>query len=410
MSRVARFAVTAMMVLAVSGFGCATCPRYADQNWRELSTANFRMRTDLKEDEARAQLNELEMFRAALLTSFRAPPATRTGQVFVVALDDGWGAIAGPLVNGIFSDELHTPQIAMRADSNLLGQSVVKHELVHYLSRYVRPADPPWLAEGLARYFETLEISEDHRLVTVGRPDPGVVSKIRHLGIMSVDELFAGSDVHNNPGTFYSSAWLLVHYLMNHRNVELRSYMKALGAGASQSQAWTAGFGDLTAEQLDGQLRDYIIGGKYCVYEFPFEPPHVPITDVRALTPADAHATRALLYAVMSRWPNTDMLPRTNAELKTCACQELAWAFHDNADHTLALSVQAWELGADIEVARAQRSADHSPTDWMAWWLLAATLRRHGIDDQRAAAAEKKAVTLAAGNPAIELKVVRRFR
>ena len=178
----------------------------------------------------------------------------------------------------------------------------------------------------------------------------------------------------------------------------------------SESQAWAASFRDLTPSQLDEQLRDYVETGKYSIYEFPFEPQQMQITGERALTPADAHATRALIYAVLSRRPNTDMLPRTSKELKICACQELVWSFQDDADNTLGLAVKAWELGEEIEVAQAQRSADHAPADWMAWWLLAATLRRHGIDDQREAAAEEKAVDLAVGNPAIHLKVVRHLR
>jgi len=399
------------LALLVGGLGCASsCPRYADQDWRELSTANFRLRTDLGEDEARAKLNKLEMFRAALLTSFRVSPAARTGQVSVVVLDAGWGAAAGPLVDGVFSRDLFTPQIAMRADSNLLGQLVVKHELVHYLSRYVRPSDPPWLAEGLAMYFQTLEISDDHRLVTVGRPEPKIVSLVQRIGILSIDEMFAGTDVHDSRGFFYRSAWLLVHYLMNHRGEAFRSYQRVLAASMNEAQAWTASLGDLTPAQLDAQLQEYVDGGEYYLYKFPFQPPPVQITGERALKPADAHALRALIYAVMSRHTNTDMLPRTSEELKTCACQELAWAFRDDADHALGLAVKTWELGQEIEVARAQRSAERAPADWMAWWLLAATLRRHGTDDQRADAAEDKAVTLVAGNPAIDLKVVRHVR
>jgi hypothetical protein len=197
---------------------------------------------------------------------------------------------------------------------------------------------------------------------------------------------------------------------MNHRGEAFRSYQKALAASMSAPQAWASSFGDLTPTQLDGQLQSYIDGGQYYLYVFPFEPPRVQVTGSRALTPADGHAMRALIYAMMSRWTKPDVLPRTNAELRICACQELASVFQIDADHTLGLAVKTWELGEEIDVARAQRSADRAPDDWMAWWLLAATLRRHGLDDQRAAAAEEKAAGLAAGNSAIELKVVRHQR
>ena len=399
--------VGATLALLAGGFGCASCPCYEDRNWRELSTQNFRLRTDLGAEQARAQLEELEMFRAALLTTFRAPPTTPTGQVPVVVLDAGWGAVGGPLLHGIFARMLFTQQIAMRASSKLLTQIVVKHELVHYLGSFVRPSDPRWLAEGLAKYFETLDISDDYRLVTVGRPDPQDVKLLQRWGIISVGDMLSGNDYANRPILFQSSAWLLVHYLMNHRHEAFRSYLKALVTSINGTQAWTASFGDLTPEQLDDELKHYFDGGQYYVYKFPFLPPQVQITEDRALTPADAHATRALLYAAVSRRIRSDLLPNTSDDLRACAHQELALAFRDDAQHTLGLAVKTWELGEEIEVAHAQKSADRAATDWMAWWLLATTLRRHGIDDQRAVMAEQRAASLAAGNPAIELKVVR---
>src|SRR5450759_4157159 len=39
--------------------------------------------------------------------------------------------------------------------TQVVHELVLDHELVHYLSRYVRPSDPPWLAAGLAMYFQT---------------------------------------------------------------------------------------------------------------------------------------------------------------------------------------------------------------------------------------------------------------
>jgi hypothetical protein len=410
--RVACASLTAGATLALlaGGSGCASCPCYEDRNWRELSTQNFRLRTDLGADQARAQIEELELFRAAILTSFRASPMTPTGQLPVVVLDAGWGAVGGPLLHGIFGRMLFTRQIAMRASNNLLGQTVVKHEIVHYLSNFVRPSDPRWLAEGLATYFETLELSDDHHVVTVGRPDPQDVSSLRGLGIISVGELMSGAEYGSQPALFQASAWLLVHYLMNHHNVAFRSYLKALATNSDHTQAWTASFGGLGPEQLDQELRRYFDGGRYYLYKFPFQPPPVQIADQRTLSPATAHATRALLYAVVSRRIHSDLLPNTSEGLRACAAQELALVFHDDPDHPLGLAVKTWELGEEIEVARARRSAEHAATDWLAWWLLAATLRRHGIDDQGAAMAEDKAASLAAGNPAIELKAVRHVK
>ena len=394
--------------------GCgSTCPRFDDGNWRELSTPNFRLRTDLDDREARRTLEELESVRAALLTSFGAEPGINTGQVAVVALDEGWGAAAGPMLNGVYGQALFTPHIAIRAGSGLVGQPLVKHELVHQLSGALRPREPAWLAEGLAMYFQTLEISAESRLVTVGRPEAPVVSLLHHQGFMSVGQLRAGTAVHDSRSGFYPSAWLVVHYLMNHRRGELRAYQNTLQPSASdqasdndrESQAWQAAFGDLTSAQLDRQLRAYVDGGKYYVYRFSFAPPRPRITGARTLTPADAHATRALIYASMKQvaTSSNDVMSRSGPELETCARQELDEVFRHDPDHTMALAVKAWELGDRLELSQVQSSANKNAGDWMAWWLLASTLQAHRVDDDRLAQAAQRARELAAGNRAIAL-------
>jgi hypothetical protein len=408
-----RLVAVIALALLVAGAGCASsCPRYDNGNWRELSTRNFRLRTDLDESDARDMVTELETARAALLTTFGAPTDTATGQVSVLVLDDGWGVAAGSRWPGFFTRALFTPYIMIQAGSGLAGQTVVKHELVHQLSHFVRPREPAWLAEGLAGYFETMEIADDKRMVTVGRPWPRVVSKMQGIGMLSVDELRAGAAVHDPRSVFYPSAWLMVHYLMNHRREGLRSYQRELGHSANESHAWAVGFGDLTPEQLDFQLRRYVDGGRYFVFNYPLAPLETRITDSRPLTVADAGATRALLYALMSKAATgaADFMPRSREELELCARQELAEVARSDAEHTQALAVKAWELGDQIELGAAQRGVERNPQDWMAWWLLATTLHAQRITDDRFIQAVDKANALVAGNPAIELKAPARRR
>jgi|SRR4051794_27271575 hypothetical protein len=89
--------------------------------------------------------------------------------------------------------------------------------------------------------------------------------------------------------------------------------------------------------QLDGLLREYLDGGQYYVYQFKFQPPAVVVSNARPLPAADAHATRALLYAMMSGFGG-DAVPRDRDELKMCARQELDQALREDADQTLALA------------------------------------------------------------------------
>ena len=49
----------------------------------------------------------------------------------------------------------------MAAASQAFQVDVIKHELVHYLSAKILTTQPPWFAEGLATYYQTIEYDAD---------------------------------------------------------------------------------------------------------------------------------------------------------------------------------------------------------------------------------------------------------
>jgi hypothetical protein len=139
-----------------------------------LRSAHFRLRTDKKPADARVTLTDLEQLRAALLKVFGAPVDFDTGQVPVVVVDSGWTDFAPRQVNGFFTRALFQPLVVMAATSQLYGQELIKHELVHFLSNKVMTHQPPWMAEGLASYYETIEYDTETGRITVGRPPPAL--------------------------------------------------------------------------------------------------------------------------------------------------------------------------------------------------------------------------------------------
>jgi hypothetical protein len=397
--------------VATEVMGCAaTCPHYEDRGWRELTTANFRLRTDLGEADARANLESFETLRAALLTVFGAPADTRLGRTEVTVLDRGWNSVGGRYLNAFFTSNLGFPQIAMSSSATPFSQDTVKHELVHQLSHVLRPEEPVWLAEGLAQYFETLELTDDQRLV-VGRPDPQTLRVVQRIGIMPVADLRAAVDIHAPESLFHSSAWLLVHYLMNQRLEALTTYQRLLARGHHEPAAWAEAFADLPPGELDERLHRYVDGGQYYVFNYPFRAPTVEVQATGPVDPAEAHATRAMIYAEVSKssLASADMMPRHSEELQMCARQELDEAFRSDKDNPLGLMVQSQLLAQPVGVNRAQSSADKHPTDWRAWFLVVISLQQSGGDRARTEAAIDKTLDLTADNPVINLKVVRRI-
>ena len=139
---------------------------------RAARAPHFRLRTDDDPAAGRAMLADLEQLRAALLTVFGATPDVDIGRLPVVVVDRGWTDFAPRAGRRL----LHARPVSAadrhgggrRARS---GSDVIKHELVHYLSAQDRgPTQPPWFAEGLATYYQTIEYDADAGRVTVGRP------------------------------------------------------------------------------------------------------------------------------------------------------------------------------------------------------------------------------------------------
>jgi hypothetical protein len=402
-------AVAALLVAAGAPAGCAgklpPCPAAGGPAWRELESAHFRLRTDDDSEAARAALRDLEQFQAALLTVFHAAPELRIGRLPVVVVRDGWDAFADEQMLGWFTRALFRPLVVMRADSELARQEVIKHELVHYFSAKVMPAQPPWLAEGLATFFETLDVDTGKGEVLVGRPAPNLLSIVQHGARLPLTELIAAKTIEGDRSVFYASAWATVHFLMNHHADELRAYEAALRMRVPFDAAWTQAFGKLTLADLDGELRDYFDGGQYTMLGFPFTPaPATPIVE-RPLPDAEVHTTRALLLlsGKRSRWAEADHQAEVQEDLAR-ARREVDEALRLDPANVAARAIAHFGLHGPVELEAAKRATETAPGDWMAWLLLSEALRERHMRAQSDAA--RKAVELAFDDPSVTLTLI----
>ena len=269
----------------------------------------------------------------------------------------------------------------MQAGNEVGRQQTIKHELVHYLSEKVMPVQPPWLAEGLATYFQTLEVDDEKGQLAVGRPPAELLRIVQNTSLMNVPELMAAKQVPSERSLFYASAWATVHFLMNHHLDEFRNYETALRARISPAEAWTRAFGALTPAALDAEIRTYLDGGQYAVLIFPFAQARAGAVPERLLSDADVHATRALL--ALSGGQNPAARPEfteRNSDYRARARRELDEALRQDPFSRLRSGHCA------LRARNARRSLDgHARPmahDWMAWLLLAEALREHGTQGE----------------------------
>jgi len=267
--------------------------------WREFSTDHFVVWTDASEDRARELVGEIERLRQVVVgTAF--PRATAMTRSFVIALRDDaetdafmpgdfFAAVASP-PNG---NLLREPVIVMSASSNAFGSDrVAAHELVHAISHAVIPVQPRWFAEGMAKFYETVDIGSDY--ADIGRaPDyrgqPMVIHHFEPIREMLACKTLACTDY-----AFYATAWAFYTYLANAQSDRLARYEAALVQSRDPDQAWPQAFGETTPERLDEDMRQWVVAGKHQVLHFKVAFRRAAIAE-RALGDADVYAARAFM-------------------------------------------------------------------------------------------------------------------
>jgi hypothetical protein len=369
------------------------CPSAGGPAWTELESAHFVLRTDEKPADARAVLIDLEQLQAALLTIFGAPVNLNTGRVPVVVVDRGWTDFAPRQVIGYFTHALFQPLVVMTAGGQLHRQELIKHELVHYLSSKIMLEQPPWLSEGLATYYQTIDYDADAGRITVGKPPEAWLSVAQQAGVTNIESVLRANEIGSGSDSdrFYAVSWVVVHYLMNHRMSALAGYEKALRAGSSREAAWASAFGGQTPAQLALDVRQYMDGGRYALLVYRFPSLTLAAPSERRMSDADVHATRALLFVTGGNLQGFAVEPSLGADGPVAgARRELAEGLRGEPGHVGSLAVAHWLLDAPVDLELARAASRQHAGDWRSWLLLAAALERvrdtMGRDDARARA------------------------
>jgi hypothetical protein len=125
----------------------------------------------------------------------------------------------------------------------------VMHEITHLFVRRSIPRAPLWLHEGLAGYWQTIDIGDDG--IVVGRPPllepvgewPMLTDVVQSSRRIYKDDMLG----------FYAASWGAVHELYERHRDELTRFIGALAPGKSQKEAWSAV--GLTPAALDVEMR-----------------------------------------------------------------------------------------------------------------------------------------------------------
>ncbi|WP_052518903.1 DUF1570 domain-containing protein [Archangium violaceum] len=404
----------------------ARCPAEGGSPWRALESEHFTLRTDLSSQEAHEAIVWLERLRAALLAAAWPEAHDRPMEkvtVYVLGKSRDFENLFPSRLDGLFSRNggelsifLHGSPATWRARGDEGSLSTVKHELAHYLNAYFLLRQPRWLSEGLAGFLQTLELSEDGKTATVGKPYPEAavwmdyqLQLVRNRQVLSWsawsvfnwDSRKVDSYTPSQLYGYYATSWLFVHWLSNTRPEGFAKYQARLAKGTDPRQSFSEAFPDLRGADLDSMLLPYLLRGSF--KERTVQVPSVTTSATeRPLDEAEVHAVRAWLALTASY-----LSKEGSKERLDLARTELAEAFRLEPANLSAIWLK---LGMG-DVPEAQRlpllraAVAAHPEDGRAWRLLGAVLGADASTLAEREAAYAKAVALSPNDasPANEL-------
>jgi hypothetical protein len=371
-SQVRRWLLALATVPAVgSAAGCASvppCPAKGGPTWRALASEHFVLRTDLEVDDAIDTIRTLEETRSAMLAGFWGGDAgpIETTQVIVLASRGELTAFIGRDRAGLHRRHPPFPPLLVFSGAYRDGGSAAKHELAHLLSFHFLPIQPAWYAEGLAQFFQTAHYDRGLGRSLLGQPDQHLYQSFRNTSPLPLEQLLGGVPTdHFEVPRFYATSWLLVHYLMNHREKEFIHFRRRLGELEPAPQAFHAEFPDLDHDGLYRVLTTYLERGSYTVTSRT-TPAWNGTPQIRVLSDTEVHGVRALLYATVSDREDQDTI--------TSARGELDEALRASPPPIDALAVATYVPRLKYGIGRAELAARAVAADrgsWMAWMMTA---------------------------------------
>jgi Protein of unknown function (DUF1570) len=358
-------------------------PAQGGPAWLELRSEHFTLWTDASAERGRELMHELETRRQLLMTAMnRAPSKARSFVIALRSVRETGVYLPGMAIAASWDARNPTgePGILLATTSDD-DQHVLSHELTHVISFGIIRNQPHWLAEGIATYFEMVDLDFNERSVQIGLPRDDRPATLRASPPVSAARLFACEESRCKEDRFYATSWALFSFVLNQRYDQLGRYLERLNElpDDKQADAWGEAFPDLSLDQLDDELSGWLRSGKLRLPRIDVTVHDVPVRESR-LGDADVLAVRSLL----------------NFKFKDVGAAHVAAedALAIQRTNLLARLINT-ELTHEIAPTDARATAAAYPDDWRAWRLVELALK-----DQPEAEAARNRVCALTGNEA----------
>jgi hypothetical protein len=380
------------MVMAC-GAAVPQVPGNGGPPWIELTSDHFMVWTDGSQDRAHELVRELERFRQIILGAV-FPGAAASDRILVVMLRDDAELRAFALTDEarpfavLMGNPLSPATIVLSALSyGDLTNTAVAHELTHVISWAAVHHQPRWLAEGMAKYFETVNLDPDSPKAEIGVAPLYMGRPIRLPHLMPVAKLFEWDRIGPDESHEYSTAWALFTFLISEHQPELLRYLQLLDdvdakPAAQAARVWSEAFPSLPLSTVDEVLQRWVATGRHLVRRINIQL-RTWQSNERSLADPDVYAIRGMLHGM-----------RATAAAQTQAHEAVAAALSSDPTNVLAWLVRLplddkWPT---VEQGRALAAAHRD--DWRAWVLCAQAIQKANGDAHEVEAARDAACQL----------------
>jgi hypothetical protein len=287
-----------LAAVAVSLFGCAAArarPDVHEDGWLLVETPHIKLHTALDRDDAIERARQLEQYwqvlaRMYALVAPGAPPPR--GQFPVIHLDSCRDVrrFTGSSAFVFRASDWMSKPIAVTCEAN--QDSTLIHEMAHLFNHHHFSGLPTWVEEGLATYYSSLIVRDRHAVIgnspRLYSCQPPALPSFDEIRRMNHEQFHDEAVEHCN----YYAAWKLVHMLNGtgtDRNQRFRRYLASLARSGTSEEAWAQAFGDLPAERLEKDYRDYHWRVRLSGWRALLSASEPTLPRVRPLRPGEAH-------------------------------------------------------------------------------------------------------------------------
>lgn len=312
-----------LLVLLVGTFATA---RERGANWVEVRSPRFVIITDGSEKQGRHLALQFERMRTVFQQVYPAVEDDPESPVVVLAVKkkDEFRALepsqyvfkrALPL-HGMFVRASDKNYVLMRLDADAGNPyPVVYHEYTHLFLREADDRWPLWLNEGLAEFYQNIEIYNQE--VVLGEANQQHLMLLRRENLIPLATLFSVDEkspyyLSNKKGAiFHAECWALTHLLMlsdyGEKTSKVQQYISLVNQNLDPVTAAARIFGDLHKLQRD--LETYIEQRSFNRFDAKIGK---KIDDsgfqVERITPAQAQAIEADYLAASGRLEDAQAL------------------------------------------------------------------------------------------------------